>query len=128
MFIFPFNAHFTDQPTDPKIDRVRDVNFAQKARSDEFKSSLLNWLVDGSKRYYQLQQQSKRFPRPKAVHKLMETIYRGKADIFAEFLKECYDRVPNAKSASKDVYDDYRRWSDDNNYEMQSANSFGRKV
>lgn len=55
--------------------------------------------------------------------------YRGEEDTFAEFLKECYDRVPNAKTATKDVYDDdYRRWADDNNYKMESANGFGRKM
>jgi phage/plasmid-associated DNA primase len=100
---------------------------AQRVETEEFKSSLLNWLLAGAKRYYAAQQASLPFPRPNAVlNSMLE--YRLEEDLFATFFNELFERTLNSRVRSNELYNDYRTWADENNHPPVSSNEFGRKM
>jgi putative DNA primase/helicase len=83
---------------------------------------ILAWIVRGC-----LQWQRKGLQAPDEVRKATVE-YRAEMDVLAGFLSDCCELEGDLWDYSKDLYDSYKRWCEDNGERTESKRRFGERL
>jgi len=83
---------------------------------------IFNWAIDGLCRL-----RSNGFSESKLVN-AASADYRKEANPAREFLLDYYEHKPEAYSYIKDVYEEYRKWSEAHGYKPLGSSQFGKEV
>jgi len=87
----------------------RDQNLKNLFRTEENRSAILNWLLEGLKLY-----QSEGLEAPKSVEEATKS-YRQETDTVGMFIKEITSKNAKAKmQKTSDVFKGYTKWCSDN--------------
>jgi putative DNA primase/helicase len=107
----PFNMVFEED--DPRTDK----DLIEKLRVEY--PGILNWMVQGCLKW---QKEGLKMP---ATIKEATLEYKKEMDLLGDFLNDCCDLNPKGKIASKELYQAYKEWSEENGEETLRANNFG---
>ena len=120
IIIINFMAEFVDEPTKEHQRKINSELY-KSISTDKFKSSLLKWLVIGSKRW---------FTRGKLIipNKVKDYIkeYKNDNDVIGKFVNECCDINDTIiRTRSTFLYNRYKIWAEDNGFGKYSHTRFG---
>lgn len=98
--VIPFLRHFSEDE--------QDIRLKDRLQSPENLSGILNWLLEGLRRY---RERGGRFEIPGSVRRATED-YRADSDKLGAFMEECLQRMDTVKTGVPvgDAYEDYQRW------------------
>lgn len=96
----------------------QDKNLVEKLKTEL--SGILRWAVEGC-----LSWQKEGLQPPESV-KVATDDYRVEMDIISEFIAECCEEKPEAKTSFKVLYDRYATWCAENQDEPIDKRDFGR--
>jgi len=109
--VIPFNRHFGDNEQDRSLKSL--------FRTDESKSAILNWLLEGLMLY--------RCEGLEAPQSILEatSAYRKNTDTVGLFIKDATSKNPKAKILkTSDVFGIYTDWCDDNDVTSVNLKNF----
>ena len=89
--------------------------------ADEY-SGILNWALKGC-----LDWQKNGLSVPKVVRDATSS-YKRDMDTFGQWLEECCEIIPSAKSTATGIYASYREWVETNGHNALSAKRVGQKL
>lgn len=115
--IIPFNRHFSADE--------RDETLKNKLMYEESKSAILNWLIDGLKKY-----RSEGLKLPMSVS-VATRLYEKSNDKLMTFLDETYEPLAEGEYKSLTLtacYDTYKQWCSDCGYSAEGRNKFAEKL
>lgn len=108
--VISFDRHFSEAEQDKTLkDRLKEP---------ESLSAILNWCIDGLKKYYK-----EGLNPPDSVNGATEE-YRASSDKVGCFLEECCVKVPDGIESGKKVYEAYQRWCESNGYGTENKGNF----
>ena len=100
----------------------RDLGLKARMETEEYKSGLLNWLLDGLTLYDTFGS-----PVPESCER--ETAeYRDKSDVLGIFISECCEFVEGSKTDGFAIYSKYSEWSKERHYGTLSSGNFYDKL
>lgn len=82
----------------------------------------MNWALEGCKQWRQ-----QGLTPPSEVLAAVES-YKGEMDLIGTWLEECCVQTPGAEAKAKELYDSYRRWTEENGGRPLSNTRFGTKM
>lgn len=104
-----FNRHFTAEEQDKGLkDRLKEA---------ENISGLLNWCIEGLKKYY-----AEGATPPLAVYEATKE-YRTNSDKIGNFISECLEKS-GENSSIKTVYEKYIEWCQENGFGAENKSNF----
>ena len=110
--LVPFTVTIPVEEQDPGLaDRL----------ADEF-PGILRWAVDGLALWH-----AERLGKPEAVREATEA-YRTEMDILGSFLADCCEINPDGEVASKELYQAYGEWCEENGERPVSQKDFGMRL
>lgn len=110
--IITFDRHFSDEERDP--------NLKDRLVEPENLSALLNWMLEGLKRYHA---NGSRLTIPECV-KNATAAYQGKSDKIQNFFDDCLEENPFSTVKAGDVYQRFADWCRDSGFGVDSKGSF----
>lgn len=108
--VIEFNRHFTEQE--------RDVHLKDKLESPENQSAILNWSLEGLKRFYELGT----VPPESVRHSTEE--YKKQSDKIQNFITDCLCESPTANLSLSDLYLTYTKWCSANGFRAEGKKNF----
>lgn len=108
--VLTFDRHF-----EPK---EQDRNLKRNLRKPEVLSGILNWLLEGLERYWQLGVE----PVPAVLQATEE--YRKDSDKMGKFIEECLRYDPGRNTLAKRLYEEYSKWCTDCGYGTENKGNF----
>ena len=107
-------------PFDNKVDEAkRDRRIMEKMESEY--SGILDLAIEGLKRY----REKGKLIYPEEVKQASKE-YSEEFDIIEKFLKVHREELPEEKIKASELYNMYKQWCNDNNYETESNQEFYR--
>jgi putative DNA primase/helicase len=97
--LLPFTRHFSEQE--------RDTGLKGQFRTEEAKSAILNWAIDGYKLY-----RAEGLQDTDEMRELVRA-YRHDNDYISQFFEERFDFKAQGRTTLKSVRLDYARWCED---------------
>ncbi len=87
-------------------------------------SGVLSWAVEGC-----LEWQQKGLAAPASITQAVES-YRAEMDVFGEYVKERLEYSPDnpISENATNIYEDYKKWCEENGSEPCSQTKFGREM
>ena len=110
--IITFDRHFDDSE--------QDHTLKDRLQSAESLSGILNWCLQGLKRYHD---QGNTIPIPDSVRSATEE-YRLKSDKVRNFIDEALTENPFNTVTAKDVYSAFVKWCQANGYGVENKSNF----
>lgn len=101
---------------------ARDHGLKERMKEGDYKSGVLNWLLDGLKQYGAFGADVPQTCRDEL------TEYMDNNDVLGEFIEECCEWFDGAKSNGIDIYTRYSEWSKERGHGTLSARSFYDKL
>lgn len=114
--VISFDRHFDAAEQNPNL--KRDL------RSAKSLSSVLNWCIEGLRRY---RSANSRIKVPESVEKATET-YRLQSDKTQQFIHDCLTRSPGDNISAADAYEEYVSWCYGCNYKPEGKRFFLEKL
>lgn len=108
--VIEFNKHFSDEE--------QDVFLKDKLETPENMSAILNWCLEGLKRYYETG------TKPPECVRLATEEYKKDSDKIQNFINDCLSQSAVTNLTVREVYDIYRRWCSSNGYRTEGKKSF----
>jgi putative DNA primase/helicase len=108
--LIPFSVTFTPDKIDPVLSTKLEAELP----------GILRWAVEGC-----LLWQKEGLEPPAAVKDATET-YRSDMDDIGDFIKECCEILPDAKTPFKDLYSKYMIWSGNNGDDFPDQKKFAQ--
>ncbi len=108
--VITFDKHFSPEE--------QDKGLKDRLKQPENLSGLLNWCLEGLKKYYEYGA----LP-PQKVQEATDQ-YQSDSDKIGCFIQECLLKTPGKNSKAKDVYTEYGKWCDDNGFGTENKNNF----
>nr|WP_319393435.1 phage/plasmid primase, P4 family [uncultured Desulfobacter sp.] len=110
--LIPFQVKIPEEEKDTKLPEKLKAEY----------SGILNWAIKGC-----LEWQRYGLGTPAEVTEATEE-YRNEMDLLNDFLNECCDTGPELYLPSKDLYQAYTKWCEDNGEFRLKQTTFGRKL
>jgi putative DNA primase/helicase len=88
----------------------------------EEKEGIINWTIEGFKKW-----EKEGLGIPETV-RIATQEYRDDMDVIAEFIEEKCIEDRNIETTTKELYDAYSKWCEENNEKPISNKSFGRRL
>lgn len=103
----------------------RDEGLQEKLLTEESKSGILNWLLDGLR----LERAFGRLPVPKECYE-MAMQFRDENDLIGLFISECLEVAddPQKPCEGKAIFEDYRAWATEGGYQPLPQQAFYREL
>lgn len=101
----------------------RDNTLKDVLSSEEEKSGILNWMIEG----YQRVRKARYLPMPKEVQ-YANQMYQAENDKIAEFLSDEMEANAEAKTSQKDVYARFQTWCRESGYQAMGKQKFKKKL
>ena len=117
--MIPFTISFVDEPTQP-FERKRDRQLMSKLLEE--KSGILAWMVRGCLSWKQ------EGLNPPEIVKAATQEYEHEEDIIGRFIEECCIKKDDGVISADSLFQTYKNWCEENNFEAVSQTSFGRKM
>lgn len=110
VIVIPFDRHFEEWE--------QDKSLKEEFGTDEVKSAILNWLIDG---FNLLQTEGLKLPDivKKAIRE-----YEYESNKVVQFKDECLTEFTGYKLRTKEIYETYKRWNEKNGYYAESYKNF----
>ena len=112
--IIPFERHFSEAEQDKELKNV--------FRTEEAKSAILNWLLEGFRALL-----AEGFDTPESVRYATDE-YMNESDRVARFMEEELKPDLAGEMRMKDVYDRYRRWCEANGFFSENSRNFHQEL
>lgn len=133
-FVLWFNTNYLPVCSDRSVfqsDRIRVIEFPHhferseqdshlktKLASDEIRTAVLNWMLEGLEKYREIGLQE-----PEAV--MISTIdYQNSMDKIQNFFDECMKKDADCSITAKEAYKYYKRWCEKNSFGIDSKGNF----
>lgn len=110
--VITFDRHF--EPHE------QDVKLKSKLLRSESKSAVLNWCLDGLKKY---RENNESLDLPDSVVQATEK-YRHKSDKVMNFVEECLIQSESTNTTAKELYPVYENWCQENGYGVENKQNF----
>lgn len=101
--------------------RIRDTGLT--AALERELEGVLVWLVRGSVRWFRRGHKPD-LREPPGVTRAVEQ-YRSDSDRFGDFLQECCERDPQAKTLTRVLHSAYKAWAEERGFGVMNDQSFG---
>lgn len=108
--VITFDKHFSPQE--------QDKGLKDRLKQPENLSGLLNWCLEGLKKYY-----AEGLIPPSEVRAATDQ-YKNDSDKIGCFITECLIEKPDKNIKLKDVYAEYEKWCSDNGFGTENRNNF----
>lgn len=108
--VITFDKHFSPQE--------QDKGLKDRLKQPENLSGLLNWCLEGLKKYY-----AEGLIPPSEVRAATDQ-YKNDSDKIGCFITECLIEKPDKNIKLKDVYAEYEKWCTDNGFGVENRNNF----
>lgn len=86
--------------------------------------AVMSWIIEGAKKFLEVEG---KISIPEAVRNATEN-YRAENDWLNNFLSERCELGENFKVSAKDLYDDYKKYCEENGEDTKSNQAFGRAL
>ena len=112
VLVVPFTRHFEEWEQDPHL--------KAKMSTEEAKSGILNWMLEGLRKYRQ-----DRLKTSAAMQTALDE-YRYESDKLSRFIGDCLpmSKDPGLKIRTEDVYANYQAWCRENGNFAEAKNRF----
>ena len=112
VLVVPFTRHFEEWEQDPHL--------KAKMSTEEAKSGILNWMLEGLRKYRQ-----DRLKTSAAMQTALDE-YRYESDKLSRFIGDCLpvSEDPGLKIRTEDVYANYQAWCRENGNFAEAKNRF----
>ena len=112
VLVVPFTRHFEEWEQDPRL--------KAKMSTEESKSGVLNWMLEGLRKY-----QQDRLKTSAAMQRALDE-YRYESDKLSRFIGDCLpvSKDPGLKIRTEDVYSNYQAWCRENGNFPEAKNRF----
>ncbi|WMM09730.1 phage/plasmid primase, P4 family [Staphylococcus simulans] len=112
LILIPFEVQIPEE----KVDKDLKYKLLREA------PAILNWMTEGA---YMWMQEGLKMP-----DKLKEAsqAYRTEMDVVEQFIEEKCKRTENVRETGKALYEEYKKWADENNEYKMDKNKFGKKL
>lgn len=112
LILIPFEVQIPEEKVD------KDLKYKLLRESP----AILNWMTEGA---YMWMQEGLKMP-----DKLKEAsqAYRTEMDVVEQFIEEKCKRTENVRETGKALYEEYKKWADENNEYKMDKNKFGKKL
>jgi putative DNA primase/helicase len=117
--LIPFTNTFVVNPSKPN-EKPIDKHLRQKLERE--KSGILAWFVRGC-----LLWQKEGLEKPDCVIQA-NSEYSDENDLLASFVNDCCNIDKSSKTKAIVLYNEYKRWCEDNGHHPMSNTKFGRKM
>lgn len=111
MIVIPFPRHFEENEIDPTV--------KTKLQSPEVLSAILNWLLEGLRKY----RERGLLHRPGCVERATQ-LYRETSDYILQFFTGCMKKAPGKNTQGLEVYERYKEWAVDNEVQILGKKEF----
>lgn len=112
--VLEFTKHF--EPSE------QDKGLKDRLKQPENLSGLLNWCLQGLKKYYA----EGLTPPPEVVSATDQ--YRNDSDKIGCFINECLIECPGKNTKLKDIYTVYEKWCEGNGFGTENRNNFTAEI
>jgi putative DNA primase/helicase len=119
IILIPFTQSFVDEPSKGNEHKA-DPGLLDKLKAEA--SGILAWLVKGCLEYQRIG-----LKPPDAVKKATEA-YRQDEDLITRFITEECDCAPHYRIKSRELYNAYKGWTQDNGFETLNLTRFGKEM
>ena len=113
--ILPFTHHFNEDE--------QDKNLKSKFREPQNQSGILNWMIDGLKKYQDKDPDKGGLSVPESI-KAATLEYYHDSDRISRFIEEALYKNATGKIATPKLYAAYRQWCTDNGQHPESKVKF----
>ena len=112
LVLIPFDVQIPEE----KIDKDLKYKLLREA------PAILNWMAEGA---YMWMREGLELPE-----KLKDAgqTYRTEMDVVEQFIQEKCKRAEGVKETGKALYEEYKKWADENNEYKMDKNKFGKKL
>lgn len=112
LVLIPFDVQIPEE----KVDKDLKYKLLREA------PAILNWMAEGA---YMWMREGLELPE-----KLKDAgqIYRTEMDVVEQFIQEKCKRAEGVKETGKALYEEYKKWADENNEYKMDKNKFGKKL
>ena len=110
--VITFDRHFESHEQDKQL--------KGKLREKKELSGILNWLLEGLKKYNELKGN---IEPPQAVKEATKA-YEQDSDKIGQFINDCLKPIKGINSSLKEVYEVYEEWCNDNGYGVENKGNF----
>lgn len=112
VLVVPFTRHFGEWEQDPHL--------KAKMSTEEARSGILNWMLEGLRKY-----QQDRLKTSAAMRRALDE-YRYESDKLSRFIGDCLpmSKDPGLKIRTEDVYANYQAWCRENGNFAEAKNRF----
>ncbi len=108
--VISFDHHFSIQE--------QDKGLKDRLKQPENLSGLLNWCIEGLKKYYK-----EGAIAPPEVREATDQ-YQEDSDKIGNFIRECLIALPGKNVSAKDAYLEYSKWCSDNGFGTENKTNF----
>ncbi|MCH4514275.1 phage/plasmid primase, P4 family [Staphylococcus haemolyticus] len=112
LVLIPFDVQIPEE----KVDKDLKYKLLREA------PAILNWMAEGA---YMWMREGLELPE-----KLKDAgqTYRTEMDVVEQFIQEKCKRAEDVKETGKALYEEYKKWADENNEYKMDKNKFGKKL
>ena len=110
--VITFDRHFSEDE--------QDIKLKSRLMSEDNMSGILNWCLEGLKRYHS---NKDRLSVPPAVKNATDE-YRKKSDKIQNFIDECLFKSEGNNLTAKEVYAEFEKWCQSNGYGTENKQNF----
>lgn len=112
LVLIPFDVQIPEE----KVDKDLKYKLLREA------PAILNWMAEGA---YMWMREGLELPE-----KLKDAgqTYRTEMDVVEQFIQEKCKRVEDVRETGKALYEEYKKWADENNEYKMDKNKFGKKL
>lgn len=112
LVLIPFDVQIPEE----KVDKDLKYKLLREA------PAILNWMAEGA---YMWMREGLELPE-----KLKDAgqTYRTEMDVVEQFIQEKCKRAEGVKETGKALYEEYKKWADENNEYKMDKNKFGKKL
>lgn len=108
--VITFDRHFESYEQDKQL--------KSKLREEQELSGILNWILDGLRKYYE-----EGLEPPKPIEQATEA-YHQESDKIGQFIAECLEPIKGVNSKVKDIYEVYDQWCQENGFGTENKSNF----
>ncbi len=114
--VITFDRHFDEQE--------QDKNLKDRLITEENLSGILNWLLEGNRRY---RGDTNALRPPKSVVAATDE-YRLNSDKMQNFFNDCFEEDAKTVLPASDIYMVYQKWCKDNGYGTENKTNFFKEL